>query len=71
MFGDIPFAGAVGVGLGFSLGVIYGRSMALAQFWRRLEARLRQLNDSHRISVETTPGQPLTLEEFLAVLKQH
>lgn len=71
MLGDYPsFAGVIGLALGFSLGAFYGRSLALKEGWRKLEARLRVLNDSHSISVKTADGAALTLEEFVEELKK-
>lgn len=70
MLGDFSFAGPIGLALGFSLGVFYGRAFAFREFWRKLDLRLRALNDSHKISVKSTDGGPLTLEEFLGELKK-
>jgi hypothetical protein len=67
---ELPFAGAIGLSLGFSLGAIYGRSRALAGFWRRIDARMRELNASHRITIKTRDGADLTLEDFVAELKR-
>jgi hypothetical protein len=66
---EMPFVGALGLALGFSLGTIYGRSRALAGFWQRIEARMRELNDEYRIGVRKTDGSELTLEAFVKELK--
>lgn len=67
---ELPFAGALGIALGFSLGVVYGRSSATLKFWQRLEARLRELNDVYRIGVKKQDGTELTLEAFVEELKR-
>jgi len=41
--------------------VVEGRTKTIELFWQKLETCIRELNDSHRISVKTAAGTDLAL----------
>ena len=55
----------LGILIGYSSGILSGKSAGGREARRQLEARLRSVAQNHRIVIESADGQPLSYDAFM------